>query len=85
MPDIWASKLTITDSDNSLSAGWREAITWTNDRIFLIGALATNFGGILIWIEIFSFKKMYLEVSAIFLQTLGVEGLTCNGSILEAN
>ena len=82
---IWASRLTITDSDNSLFAGWRKAITWTNDRIFLIGALGINFGGILIWIQIFSIKKMHLKVSAIFLQTRGVEGLTCNGSILEAN
>ena len=52
------SKLTIIDSDR------RQAIIWTNARIFLIGPLGTNFSKILIEIDTFSFiGKMHLKMS----------------------
>ena len=44
---ICVSKLTIIGSDNGLSPGRRQAITWTNDGILLIGPLGTNFSEIL--------------------------------------
>ena len=36
---ICISKLSIIGSDNGLSPGWRQAITWTNAGILLIGSL----------------------------------------------
>ena len=61
---ICLGKLPIIGSDNGLSPGWQHyAFIWTNAGIFLIGPLRTNFSEILIAIEIFSFKKMYLKMS----------------------
>ena len=61
---ICVGKLTIIDSDNGLSPGWRQAIIWTNAGILLIGPLRTNFNEILIGIQTFSFKKMHLKMSS---------------------
>ena len=49
---ICASKLTIIGSDNGLSPGRHQAITWTNVGILLIGPLGTNISEILIEIYI---------------------------------
>ena len=57
-------KLTILGSDNGLSPGRRQAITWTNVRILLIGPLGTNFSEILIKIHTLSFMKIYLKISS---------------------
>ena len=62
---ICVVKLTIIGSDNGLSPGRRQAITWTNDGILLIGPLGTNFSGILSKILTFSFKKMHLKTSSV--------------------
>ena len=61
---IRVGKLTIIVSDNGLSPGRRQAIIWTNVGILLIRLLGTNFSEILIGIETFSFKKMYLKMSS---------------------
>ena len=61
---ICVGNLTITGSDNGLSPGRRQAITWTNVGILLIGPLGTNFSGILIGIQTFSFKKLHLKTSS---------------------
>ena len=61
---ICVSRLTITDSDNGLSPGRRQAIIWTNVGILLIGPLGKNLNEILIEILTFSFKKMRLKVSS---------------------
>ena len=61
---ICVSKLTIIGSDNGLSPGRHQAITWTNARILLIGPWWTNFSEILIEIHTFSFKKMHLKMSS---------------------
>ena len=61
---ICVSKLTIIDSDNGLSPGWRQAINWTNAGILLTGPLGTNFSETLIEICTFSFKKMHLKMSS---------------------
>ena len=61
---ICISKLTIIGSDNGLSPGQHQAITWTNARILLIGPLGTNFSGILIEIHIYSFKKIHFKLLA---------------------
>ena len=61
---ICVSNLTIIGSDNGLSPGRRQAIILTNAGILLIGPLGTNFSGILIEIQTFSFKKMRLKVSS---------------------
>ena len=76
---ICVGKLTIIGSDNSLSPGRRQAIIWTNDGILLIEPLGTNFREILIWMQIFSFKKMRLKMlSAKWrLFGLGLNGLIC--------
>ena len=39
---MFASKLTITGSDNGLWPRRRQAITWSNAGIFLIWTLGTN-------------------------------------------
>ena len=44
--------------------GWRQAIIWTNAGILLIAPLEINFNEILIEINTFSFKKMYLKMSS---------------------
>ena len=56
--------VTIIVSDNGLSPSRRQAITWTNARILLIGPLGTNFSEILIGIQTFSFMKMHLKMSS---------------------
>ena len=61
---ICVGKLTIIGSDNGLSPGRRQAIIWTNAGILLIGPLGTNFSEILIAIQTFSFKKMYLKMAS---------------------
>ena len=55
---ICVGKLTTIVSDNGLSPRRRPAIIWTIARILLIGPLGTNFSGILIGIQTFSFKKI---------------------------
>ena len=64
MTHICVGKLTIIGSDNGLSPGRRQAIIWTNIVILLIEHLGANFSEILIKINIFSFKKMYLKMSS---------------------
>ena len=59
------SKLTAIGSDNGLPPGRRQAIIWTNDGIFLIGILGTNFSEILIEIYTFSFKKKHFKMSSV--------------------
>ena len=61
---ICVGNLTIIGSDNGLSPGRRQAITWTNVGILLIGHLGTNFSGMLIEIHSFSFKKIHLKMSS---------------------
>ena len=64
MTHICVSNLITIGSVNGLSPGRRQAITWTNAGILLIGPLGTNFSEILIQIPTFSFKKMRLKVSS---------------------
>ena len=64
MTHICVGKLTIIGSDNGLSPWRRQAIIWTNNGILLIRPLGTNFSQILIGIQPFSFKKMYLKMSS---------------------
>ena len=61
---ICVGNLTITGSDNGLSPGRRQAITWANVGILLIGPLGTNFREMLIEIYTFSFKKIHLKMSS---------------------
>ena len=61
---ICVSNLTIIGSDNGLSPGRRQAITWTNVGILLIGPLGTNFSEMLIEIHTFLFKKILLKMSS---------------------
>ena len=61
---ICAGNLTIIGSDNGLSPGRRQAITWTNVGILLIGPLGTKFSEMLIEIHTFSFKKIHLKMSS---------------------
>ena len=61
---ICVSNLTTIGSVNGLSPGRRQAITWTNAGILLIGPIGTNFSEILIEIPTFSFQKMRLKVSS---------------------
>ena len=61
---ICVSKLTIIGSDDGLSPGRRQAITWTNAGILLIGPLGTNFNELSIGIQTCSFKKMHLKISS---------------------
>ena len=53
---ICISNLTITGSDNGLSPGWHQAITWTKAGILLIGPLGNSNRN--------SFKKMPLKMSS---------------------
>ena len=70
---IWTGNLTIIDSDNGLSPGWRQAIIWTNGRLLLIGPLGTNFSEILIEIHICTqenaFETVVCEMVAILSRT----------------
>ena len=61
---ICVGNLTIIGSDNGLSPGRRQAITWTNVGVLLIGPLGTNFSEMLIEIHTFSFKKIHLKMSS---------------------
>ena len=63
---IRVGNLTIIGSDNGLSPGRRQAITWTKVGILLIGPLGTNFSEILIGIQtfFFSIKKKHLKMSS---------------------
>ena len=61
---IWFGNLTVIGSDNGLSPGRRQAITWTNVGILLIGPQGTNFSEMLIEIHTFSFKKIHLKMSS---------------------
>ena len=49
---ICVSKLAIIGSDNGLLPGRRQAIIWTSAGILLIRPLGTNFGEILIEIQL---------------------------------
>ena len=69
---ICVSKLTSICSDNGLSPGRRQAMTWTNDGILLIGPLATNFSDILSKIHTFSFTKMHLKTSSVKWRLFGL-------------
>ena len=61
---ICVENITIIGSDNGLSPGRRQAIIWTNAGILLIRPLGTNFREILIRNQIFSLKKMHLNMSS---------------------
>ena len=69
---------TIIGSDNGLSPGRRQAITWTDVGILLIGPIGTNFSEMLIEIHIFSLKKIHLKMSSGKWRPfcLGLNGLT---------
>ena len=64
MTHICVGNRTIIGSDNGLSPGRRQAITWTNVGILLIGPLGTNFSEMSIEIHTFSFKKIHLKMSS---------------------
>ena len=61
---ICVGNLIIIGSDNGLSPGRRQTITWTNVGILLIAPLRTNFSEMLIEIHTFSFKKIHLKMSS---------------------
>ena len=65
MTHICVGKLNTIGSDNGLSPGRRQAIIWTNAGILSTRPLATNFNDIVIGIQTFSFKKMYLKMSSV--------------------
>ena len=64
MTHICVGNLTIIGSDNGLSPSRRQAITWTNIGILLIGPIGTNFSEMLIEIHTFSFNKIHLKMSS---------------------
>ena len=51
-------------SDNGLSPIWRQAINWTNADIVAMSPQRTYFNEILFEIQIFSFRKMRLNMSS---------------------
>ena len=55
----------IIGSDNKLSPGWRQDITWTSAGISLIRPVGANFNEILNEIYIFLFKKMHLKMLSV--------------------
>ena len=61
---ICVGHLTTIGSDNDLSPGRRQAITWTNVGKLLIWPLGTNFREMLIEIHTFLFKKIHLIMSS---------------------
>ena len=61
---ICIGNLTIIGSDNGLSPGRHQAITWTNVGILLIGPQGTNFSEMLMEINTFSFNKIHLKMSS---------------------
>ena len=69
---ICIGNLTIIGSDNGLSSGWGQAITWTNVGILLIGPLGTNFSEMLIEIHTFSLKKTHLKKLADWTASLSI-------------
>ena len=83
---ICVSNLTTIGSVNGLSPGRRQAITWTNAGILLIGPLGTNFSEILIEIPTFLLKKMHLKVSSAKWRPscLGLKVLTQHPTLLES-
>ena len=65
LPHIYASvKWVSIDSDNGLSPGRCQPIIWTNTDILSIRTQGTYFNEILFEIQIFSFKKMHLNMSS---------------------
>ena len=63
--------LIIIGSDNSLSPGRRQAITWINAGVVLMGPLGTNFSEILVKIHTFfiqenAIETVVCEMAAIF-------------------
>ena len=63
MTHICVGNLTFIGSDNGLSPSRRQAITWTNAELLLIGPLGTNCE-ILMEIYTFSFSKMLFKMSS---------------------
>ena len=61
MTHICVGNLTIIGSDNGLSPDRRQAITWTNVGILLIGTLGTNFSEMLIEIQYIFIQENALE------------------------
>ena len=59
---ICIGKLAIIGSDNGLSPERRQVIIWTNAMILLIWPSGTNFGEILIDMQPFGLKKMYMKM-----------------------
>ena len=59
----WSIPITIIGSDNGLSLGRHQAITWTNVGILLIRPLGRSFSEMLIEIHTFSIKKIHLKMS----------------------
>ena len=82
---ICVGNLTIIVSDNGLSPGRRQAITWTNIGILLIGPLGTNFSEMLIEIHTFSFKKIHLKILSGKWRPfcLGLNVLTCTSIVAQ--
>ena len=72
--------LTIIGSNNGLSPCRRQAITWTNVGILLIGPSGTNFSEMLIQVHTFSFKQIHLKMSSGKWKPfcLGLNVLTCS-------
>ena len=61
---ICVGNLIIIGSDNVLSPGRRQAMSWTNVGILLIRPIRTNYSKMLIEIHTFSFKKIHLKMSS---------------------
>ena len=77
------NKLTIIGSGHGFSAGWCQAIIWTNAGILVIGPLGTHFSEPLIKIYTFSFKKMHLKMPSgkWWLFCLGLNMLIVGGTL----
>ena len=58
------TKLTTIGSDNVLSPGRCQAITWTNAGILSIGPFGTNFSEIWTKVYTISFKTMHFKMSS---------------------
>ena len=69
MTHICVGNLSIIGSDNDLSPGRRQAITWTNAGLFLIGPLGTNFNwNSDIFIQENAFENVVCEMASICLR-----------------
>ena len=66
MTHICVGNLTIIGSDNGLSPGRRQAITWTNFEILLIGPLETNFSEILSVLCLFWICMLWLWYRCVY-------------------